>query len=211
MAKLFAAATQSGAAFAGMKVDQLKLVSGGVQGGGRTVPLAELVRAFSSTGFTGETQAQQGDEKKQFAFRSFGAHCVEVRWDPAITKLRVSRVVSVIDAGRIINAKTARNQIEGAVVMGLGMALMEESVYDERSGRVVNDNLADYHVPVHADMPSIDVVLLDRPDPKIGDFGAKGLGEIGITGIAAAVANATYHATGRRIRDLPVTIERLLA
>jgi xanthine dehydrogenase YagR molybdenum-binding subunit len=159
---------------------------------------------------TGEAETKPGDEAKQFSFRSFGAHCVEVRWDPGLSRLRVSRVVTVCDTGRVINRKTAANQIEGALVMGLGMALLEESVYDRRTGRPVTDNLADYHVPVHADLPQLDVTLLDRPDSHIGDFGAKGLGELGITGIAAAIANAVYHATGKRVRDLPITIEKLL-
>ncbi len=172
---------------------------------------AEAWRKVGRTSVVGECHAEPGDEEDAFAFRSFGAHCVEVRWDPEITKLRVSRVVTVIDAGRIINAKTARNQVEGALVMGLGMSLLEETVYDPPSGRVVNDNLADYRVMVHAGMPELDVTLLDIADPQIGDFGAKGIGEIGLTGIAAAVANAVYHATGKRIRDLPITIEKLLA
>ncbi|HVS52727.1 MAG TPA: xanthine dehydrogenase family protein molybdopterin-binding subunit [Opitutaceae bacterium] len=159
----------------------------------------------------GEAHAEPGGEQKKFSFRSFGAHCVEVRWDPGISRLRVSRIATTIDAGRIINRKTARNQIEGALIMGLGMALLEESIYDSRDGRVVTDNLADYHVAVHADAPALDVDFIDEPDPSIGDFGAKGLGEIGLTGIAAAIANAVYHATGKRVRDLPITIEKLLA
>jgi xanthine dehydrogenase YagR molybdenum-binding subunit len=167
-------------------------------------------RAAGRDRVSGEATTEPGEEAKKFAFRSFGAHCVEVRWDPAITKMRVTRIVSAFDAGRIINRKTATNQIEGALVMGLGMALFEEAVYDERSGRVVNDNLADYHVAVHADLPTLDVTLLDRPDPHIGDFGARGLGEIGITGVAAAIANAVYHATGKRFRELPITIEKLI-
>lgn len=178
----------------------------------RNRPL-NLVPALLAAGrdrVSGEATTEPGEEAKKFAFRSFGAHCVEVRWDPAITKMRVTRIVSAFDAGRIINRKTATNQIEGALVMGLGMALFEEAVYDERSGRVVNDNLADYHVAVHADLPTLDVTLLDRPDPHIGDFGARGLGEIGITGIAAAIANAVYHATGKRFRELPITIEKLI-
>jgi xanthine dehydrogenase YagR molybdenum-binding subunit len=165
----------------------------------------------SAAAVAGAAKVEPGKEKDAFAFRSFGAHCVEVHWDPEITKLRVARIVSAVDAGRIINRKTAVNQIEGALVMGLGMALMEEAVYDSRTGRVVNDNLADYHMPVHADLPELDVTLLDRPDPQIGEFGARGLGEIGITGIAAAIANAVYHATGRRVRELPITTEKLLA
>lgn len=158
----------------------------------------------------GEAHAEPGEAANKFSFRSFGAHCVEIRWDPGISRLRVARVVSAFDIGQVINRHTALNQIEGAIVMGIGMALLEEAVYDRRTGRVVNDNLADYHMMVHADMPVIDVTLLDRPDPHIGGFGSKGLGEIGITGIAAAVANAVHHATGKRIRDLPISIEKLM-
>jgi xanthine dehydrogenase YagR molybdenum-binding subunit len=172
--------------------------------------LPDALRAIGRDRVEAEATAEPGNETEKFAFRSFGAHCVEVRWDPAITKLRVRRIVSAFDAGRIVNLKTAKSQIEGALVMGLGMALLEEAVYDERTGRVVNDNLADYHVPVHADLPLLDVTLLDRPDPHIGGFGTRGLGEIGITGVAAAIANAVYHATGKRFRELPITIEKLM-
>lgn len=158
----------------------------------------------------GEAKSQGGPEREQYTFRTFGAHAVEVRFDPGLAKLRVTRVVTAIDAGRIINRKTAENQIAGAVVMGLGMALLEESVYDPRSGRVVTDNLADYRVPVNADIPSIDVTFIDQPDHFSGEFGVKGAGEIGITGITAAISNAAYHATGRRIRQLPIRVEQLL-
>lgn len=207
---LFAAVTESSGPFAAVDPKSLTLKKDGIAGPNRTVSLAEALRATGRERVVGEARTEPGEEAKQYAFRSFGAHCVEVRWDPGITKLRVSRIVTVIDAGRIMNAKTARNQIEGALVMGLGMALMEEAIYDPRTGRVVNDNLADYHMMVHADMPEIDVTLLDRPDLHIGEFGAKGLGEIGITGIAAAVANAVHHATGRRVRDLPISLEKRL-
>lgn len=173
--------------------------------------LGEALRAAGREYVSGEAHVQPGAEAKKFSFQCFGAHCVEVRWDPEITKLRVSRMVGAFDTGRIINRKTATNQIQGALVMGLGMALLEEVVYDERTGRVINDNLADYHVAVHADLTHLDVTLLDRPDPQIGDFGAKGLGEIGLTGTAAAITNAVYHATGKRFRELPITIEKLLA
>ncbi|HZZ58101.1 MAG TPA: xanthine dehydrogenase family protein molybdopterin-binding subunit [Opitutaceae bacterium] len=158
----------------------------------------------------GEAKSQGGAERDQYTFRSFGAHAVEVRFDPVLARLRVTRVVTAIDAGRIINPKTAVNQIEGSVVMGLGMALLEESVYDPRSGRIVTDNLSDYRVPVAADCPAIDVTFVDQPDHFSGDFGVKGVGEIGITGVAAAIANAVYHATGRRVRELPIRIEHLI-
>ena len=129
---------------------------------------------------------------------------------PRIARVRVSRIVSVLDTGRIINHKTATNQVHGALMMATGMALLEESVYDRRTGAVVTDNLADYRMPVNADTPEMDVVLLDRPDPHIGEFGARGIGEIGMSGVVAAIANAVYHATGRRVRDLPITLEKLI-
>lgn len=150
------------------------------------------------------------DAAKKYGFRSFGAHFVEVRWDPGIARLRVSRTVSVIDGGRIANPGPARNQIAGAVVMGIGMALFEKAHYDARSGRVINSNFADYIVPVNADLPKIEVTFLDYPDLHLNEFGVRGIGEIGLTGFAAAVTNATYHATGKRVRELPITIEKLL-
>jgi xanthine dehydrogenase YagR molybdenum-binding subunit len=142
---------------------------------------------------------------------SFGAQFAEVEWDPGIAKLRVSRVVTVIDGGRIINRKTATNQCAGAVVMGVGMALMEQTIYDPRNGHPVNDNFADYLVPTNADSPKIDVHFLDIPDPMMGQYGARGIGEIGLAGVAPAITAAVYHATGIRVRDLPVRIEDLLA
>jgi xanthine dehydrogenase YagR molybdenum-binding subunit len=145
------------------------------------------------------------------SMHSFGAQFAEVEWDPGIAKLRVSRVVTVIDGGRIINRKTASSQMLGAVVMGVGMALMEQTVYDPRNGHPVNDNFADYLVPTHADSPSIDVHFLDIPDPMMGQYGARGIGEIGLAGVAPAITAAVYHATGVRVRELPVRIEDLLA
>ena len=124
--------------------------------------------------------------------------------------MRVNRIVTVIDAGRMVNPRPARNQIEGALVMGVGMALFEETHYDPRSGNPVNSNLADYIMAVHADTPQIDVTFLDYPDYELNVLGARGVGEIGLAGIAAAITNAVYHATGKRIRDLPVHIEDLL-
>lgn len=211
LARLFDSATRPGALLAMKDPASLRLRDGAiVDNDGRRVPLREALAREREVPVVGEAHTAPGEEQKQYSFRSFGAHCVEVRWDPGISRLRVMRVVSAIDAGRIINRKTALSQVQGAIVMGLGAALLEHAVYDPRNGRVVTDNLADYLVPVHADAPVMDVTLLDRPDPHIGDFGARGLGEIGITGITAAVANAVAHATGRRIRDLPITIESLL-
>jgi xanthine dehydrogenase YagR molybdenum-binding subunit len=149
-------------------------------------------------------------DMQQYAFQSFGAQFAEVRINPRTCKVRVTRFVSAIDAGRILNHKTARSQIMGGVIFGIGMALMEETVLDPHNGRLVVRNLADYHVPVHADISNIEVLFTDKPDPHISPLGVRGVGEIVITGVAAAIANAVYHATGRRNRDLPITPDKLL-
>jgi xanthine dehydrogenase YagR molybdenum-binding subunit len=128
---------------------------------------------------------------------------------PTTGMTKVSRVVSAIDAGRVINHKTAVSQVYGAVTWSIGFALMEEGILDQRYGRYVNNNLADYHVPVHADNPHIDVIFIDQPDPVISPIGAKGLGEIGMVGLSAAIANAVYHATGKRFRSLPIRPDML--
>jgi xanthine dehydrogenase YagR molybdenum-binding subunit len=135
---------------------------------------------------------------------------VEVRVDEQLGVIRVSRVVSAVAAGRILNTKTAASQILGSVVWGIGMALHEETLIDHRFGRVVNANIAEYHVPVNADIHDIKVIFVDEPDDS-NPLGIKGLGEIGIVGVAAAVANAVYHATGKRIRSLPITLDKLSA
>jgi xanthine dehydrogenase YagR molybdenum-binding subunit len=149
-------------------------------------------------------------DQQQYAFQSFGAQFVEVRVHPRLRRVQVSRVVSAMDCGRILNAKTAQSQIRGGVIMGIGMALMEETLLDPQTGRLVVRNLADYHVPVHADVHNIDVLFTNIPDPHISPIGVRGVGEIGITGVAAAIANAIYHATGKRIRELPITPDKLL-
>jgi len=115
-----------------------------------------------------------------------------------------------MEAGKVLNLKTAQNQIMGGMIFGIGMALMEETVYDPNRGRIVTKDLANYLVPVHADMPVFDVQFVDKPDVNISPVGARGAGEIGITGITAAIANAVYNATGKRVRDLPITVDKLL-
>jgi len=133
-----------------------------------------------------------------------------VTWQPEIARLRVSRVVTVIDAGKIINTLAGRNQIQGAVVMGVGMALLERTEYDPQNGAPINSSLADYLVAVNADAPAVDVHFLDYPDKEINQVGARGIGEIGLAGIAAAITDAVHHATGVRVRELPIKIEDLL-
>jgi xanthine dehydrogenase YagR molybdenum-binding subunit len=169
---------------------------------------ANLRRVSGSGSSTGA--GSYGNPEAKFSTHSFGCHFVEVTWQPEIARLRVGRVVTVMDAGRIINPLAARNQIEGAVVMGIGMAMLEHMSYDPQNGAPINSNLADYVMAVNADAPPIEVHFLDFPDMEINELGARGIGEIGLAGFAAAVTAAVYHATGVRVRELPVKIENLL-
>ena len=148
-------------------------------------------------------------ETQHWSMHSHGAMFCEVRVNSVTGETRVSRFLGSFDCGRILNAKTAASQFRGGIVMGLGLALMEETQFDERNGRVMNPSLAEYHVPVHMDVPAIDIMWTDIPDPRT-PMGAHGVGEIGITGVGAAVANAIYNATGKRLRDLPLTLDKLL-
>jgi xanthine dehydrogenase YagR molybdenum-binding subunit len=176
------------------------------------VPFADLLKRANLrlVSGSGKSEATFGERKPKFSTHSFGCHFVEVTWQPEIARLRVNRVVTVIDAGRIINPLAGRNQIEGAVVMGIGMALFEHTTYDPQNGAPINSNLADYIMTVNADVPELDVHFLDYPDKEINQLGARGIGEIGLAGIAAAITEATYHATGVRVRELPITIEKLI-
>ncbi|HEX5305564.1 MAG TPA: xanthine dehydrogenase family protein molybdopterin-binding subunit, partial [Dyella sp.] len=204
--------------FEGAKAEQLAFTEGRVHrkdepaASGR--PFAQVLdeARLAHVEGKGKSGSTFGDaEAKKFSMHSYGVHFVEVTWEPAIARLRVSRVLTVIDAGRIINPMTGRNQIEGAITMGVGMALFEETQYEPRHGKAINSNLADYVMATHADAPQMDVLFLDYPDTKLNALGARGIGEIGLAGFAAAVTNAVHHATGVRVRDLPVKIEHLLA
>ncbi|WP_208351342.1 xanthine dehydrogenase family protein molybdopterin-binding subunit [Aetokthonos hydrillicola] len=154
--------------------------------------------------------AKPGDEKEHYSMHSFGSQFAEVRVNPDSGEVRVTRWVGTYGVGRILNDKTARSQLIGGIVYGIGMALMEHTISDPKRGRFINADLAEYHVPVNADVPVIDVMFVPENDPHINPLGIKGIGEIGITGVAAAIANAVYHATGKRIRDLPITLDKLL-
>jgi xanthine dehydrogenase YagR molybdenum-binding subunit len=154
--------------------------------------------------------APQNPHADTYAMHAFGAHFAEVRVNADTGEPRVSRMLGVFAAGRIVNPRTARSQFMGGMTMGLSMALHEASVIDDRFGHVVTADLADYHVAVHADVPALEVAWIDEEDPYVNPMGSKGIGEIGIVGAAAAVANAVHHATGRRVRDLPITPEKLL-
>jgi len=175
---------------------------------GRSAP---LTRAVSGGELIAEDAIEFGDLDKKFQQSTFGAHFVEVAVDAATGETRVRRMLAVCAAGRILNPKTARSQVIGAMTMGVGAALMEELAVDHRAGFFVNHDLASYEVPVHADIPRQEVIFLDEDDPVSSPMKAKGVGELGLCGVAAAIANAVYNATGVRVRDYPVTLDKLLA
>ncbi|MGB6753427.1 MAG: xanthine dehydrogenase family protein molybdopterin-binding subunit [Xanthobacteraceae bacterium] len=202
-----------GTPFGGVDAKKLRFDRGRMADGNATMAFDEVLRALKvkSVSGQGSGEATFGVEgKPKFSSHSFGAHFVEVTWQADIARLRVSRAVSVIDAGRVVNPLAARNQIEGAVVMGIGMALFEGTEYDVRSGAPVNANLADYIVATNADVPALDVHFIEYPDYNLNALGARGVGEIGLAGVAAALTNAIYHATGVRVRELPLKLESLL-
>ena len=156
-----------------------------------------------------EAEAAAPTETQHWSMHSHGAMFCEARVNAITGETRIARFLGSFDCGRILNAKTAASQFRGAIIMGLGLALMEDTLFDERTGRIMNRSLAEYHVPVHLDVPIIDVIWTDEPDPR-APMGARGIGEIGITGVGAAVANAVFNATGKRVRDLPITLDKLL-
>jgi len=177
----------------------------------RSVSFTDLLANTGNQTLEAEGSAKAGDAYQKLAFFSFGAVFAEVRVDPDLGEVRVTRVVGVYDVGKILNPLLARSQMLSGITFGLGMALMEGTVPDMATGRMVNANLAEYHVPVFTDIPPDFVIeFLDIPDTNMADNGARGLGEIGIVGTPAAVANAVYHATGKRIRDLPITPDKLV-
>jgi len=157
-----------------------------------------------------EAEAPAPAEMEAFSMHSYGAQFCEVRVSALTGEVRVSRFLGSFDAGQIINAKMATSQFKGGIVMGIGLALTEETNLDERTGRIVNASLAEYHVPVQMDVPKIEILYTNTPDPQ-APMGARGIGEIGITGVGAAVANAIYNATGIRVRDLPITLDKVMA
>ncbi|RYE09903.1 MAG: xanthine dehydrogenase family protein molybdopterin-binding subunit [Sphingobacteriaceae bacterium] len=157
------------------------------------------------------TQESKGNETAQkYSMYSFSSHFAQVYVHPLTGMIKVKKVVAVVDAGKIVNLKTASSQMIGGAVGGIGMAITEEAVMDDRFGKLINGNFADYHVPVQADIPQIDAIFIDKPDPIINPIGTKGIGEISLIGVAAAIANAVYNATGKRIRELPITPDKLI-
>jgi len=171
---------------------------------------AAVIARHGGKAVEGSADAGPGDAKEKFALHSFGAVFADVRVDPDLGTIRLARLHGTYDIGTRLNEKTARSQLMGGLVWAAGLALFEEALYDIRDGRVANANLAEYHVPVNADIGEIDVAFVDGNDTNFNPLGARGVGEIGITGAGAAIANAVYHATGRRIRDVPITLDKLI-
>jgi len=174
-------------------------------------PFVDILRRAGKTELAADHKTIPSEEQKKFSIHSFGAAFVELTVDEDLGLVRITRIVSAYAAGKILNPKTARSQFYGGIIWAIGMALHEETVRDTRTARAVTRDLADYHVPVHADMPDIDVIMVDEVDTHVNEIGAKGIGEIGITGAGAAIANAVFHATGARIRDLPIRLDKVLA
>ena len=146
-----------------------------------------------------------------YAMRAHGAVFAKVKVDPDLGQMRVTRLVGAFAAGRIINPRMVESQLQGGMIWGVSFALHEHTVMDPRSGRPMNANFAEYHIPVNADVPSLEAILVEERDPHVNALGIKGVGEIGITGTAGAIANAVWHATGIRVREFPITLDRLLA
>ncbi len=191
----------------GLDPTQAVFANDQVRVGSRRVPLAQ---AAGNAGLVAEDGIEYGDLDKRYQQSTFGGHFIEVGVDYATCEIRVRRMLAVCAAGRILNPKSARSQVIGAMTMGVGAALMEDLALDRRRGFFVNHDLAAYEVPVHADIPHQDVVFLDETDPLSSPMKAKGVGELGICGVGAAVANAIYNATGVRVRDYPITLDKLL-
>ncbi len=204
------AKTMPNSPLAGAKLNDTALVDGGIvnKETGRTVSIADAMRHGAVDRIARECTVSFKDSNSH-ARNTHSAIFAEVKVDEGLGVIRVTRVVNAVAAGRILNTKTARSQIMGAVVWGIGMALHEETLVDHELGRIMNANIAEYHVPVNADVQDIEVIFVDEPDAIINPLGIKGVGEIGIVGVAAAIANAIYHATGKRVRDLPITLDKL--
>jgi xanthine dehydrogenase YagR molybdenum-binding subunit len=192
---------------AGMDLASARFVDGTIASGEQSRNLTDLVGA----GLDADGEIQPGRNNKDFSQQSYGAHFAEVGVDADTGEVRLRRMLGVFTAGRVLNAKTARSQAIGGMVFGLGSALHEDMVLDPRFGHFVNHDLAEYHVPVHADIPAIDAIFLPELDNESNPLKSKGIGELGICGAGASVANAIYNACGARIRDYPITLDKLLS
>ena len=197
---------------AGLRPDDV----GGLEGGlcsleepERRESYASILARAQRAELTVEAEAPMPTELQHWSMHSHAAMFCEARVNAVTGETKIARFLGSFDCGRILNPKTASSQFRGGIVMGLGLALMEETQMDERTGRIMNPSLAEYHVPVQLDVPSIEVMWSDEPDPR-APMGARGIGEIGITGVGAAVANAVFNASGKRVRELPITLDKTL-
>jgi len=212
---LFELATRTaGSPFEKADANTLALTNGRVHAQGQSpesgVPFEKLLQLRKVASLEAEAHTGGADEQGKYSSNCFGAQFLEVAWDPGIARLRVTRSVTVMDAGRIISEKTARNQILGGVVWGISMGMFEETIYDPRNGKPINNNYADYLIPTNADIEQMECHFVQYPDLHLNSYGARGLGEIGLTGVASALTMAVYHATGVRIRKLPIRLEHLM-
>jgi xanthine dehydrogenase YagR molybdenum-binding subunit len=202
-----------GSPLTGVVLDELELIDGRIQvrsDSSRQVPLFDLMRANNVDFFEEESSTKPSSKRRRTSCYAHSAVFAEVRIDEGLGVIQVPRIVSAVAGGRILNPKTARSQIMGGIVWGIGMALEEETELDHAFGRFMTRDLANYHVPVHADIHDIEVIFVEEKDEVVNPLGVKGLGELGVVGVAAAIANAFFHATGRRIHDLPITPDKII-
>jgi xanthine dehydrogenase YagR molybdenum-binding subunit len=190
--------------------DTLQVRDGMVIGTDRRVAIAELLERGNQPFIEADVKTGPGDENQKFSMHAFGAQFAEVRVDQDLGEIRVSRYVGAFDGGRILNAKTARSQLIGGITYGIGMALLEETMIDPETGRIVNSNVAEYLMPVNRDVPDIETIIVQNDETNSNSLGVKGIGELPMVGVAAAIANAVYHATGVRVRKVPIRIEDVL-
>lgn len=197
---------------AGLKYEQTEARDGGLfskEDASKGETYASILKRTGQSHLEVEAQSANPTEIMEYSVHSYGAQFCEVRVNEESGEVRVSRFLGSFDTGRILNSKTATSQFRGGIIMGIGLALTEETYFDERRGRIVNPSLAEYHIPVHLDVPPIEIIYNNIPDEHT-PLGAHGIGEIGITGVGAAIANAVFNATGKRIRELPITLDKLL-
>jgi xanthine dehydrogenase YagR molybdenum-binding subunit len=196
--------------FATVTMDKVRFTESALVWGDRHLAFSDLVHASGVDALEAQVDAQPDKKREAFSTATHSAVFVEVEVDEDLGTVHVTRVVNAVAAGRVVNPKTARSQILGGVVWGIGMALHEETLTDHAFGRHMNHNLSEYHIPVQADVGQIDVVFVDEQDAVVNALGSKGVGEIGLVGVAAAISNAIYNATGKRVRDYPITLDKLL-